>query len=52
MPEIPIPFEDVIVQEDSAPKLDFRDSGNTEFILKPRRRPLGLMSRDNLEGLY
>ena len=52
VPEIPIPFEDVIVQEDSAPKLDFRDSGNTEFILKPRRRPLGLMSRDNLEGLY
>lgn len=52
VPEIPIPFEDVIVQEDNAPKLDFRDSGNTEFILKPRRRPLGLMSRDNLEGLY
>ena len=52
VPEIPIPFEDVIVQEDSASKLDFRDSGNTEFILKPRRRPLGLMSRDNLEGLY
>ena len=52
VPEIPIPFDDVIVHEVSAPKLDFRDSGNTEFILKPRRRPLGLISRDNLEGLY